>query len=646
MLRLSWNTFRERWQLFLGSILTVGIGVALVQSSLLVLVAAATYAPPASLSTLERAQLWDDSTVAIPVIGLTLALALFLTVFIISSTFAFTVAQRRKELALLRLVGGSRAQLRRLLLSEATILGLIGTALGVPLGIAVMQLQSGLLVSFDFLPEDFRPQWKWWVLAVSVGIGLVVALGGVLAASRRAGRVRPLDALRGSGDEARVMTPARWFFGVLFLVAATILIIVAQSLDPSGAMPVLMLVALTASIGLSALSPLVVPVFGWIAGLLVRNNPIGTLAAANVRDGVRRNAATASPLIMLVGLVIGLLSTSLALTTASESTLRHDTAADLVATSAADDARRISEVSGVQDTSVEVDVPLVMTNAKHEDDALGGDLQSGDARVVRPDSYRNMHSIQEVAGSLDALHGRAVALGPGRSGELGFSLGDTVDLTIGDRNLQLPVVAVMPMTPYGGPDLLLPEGLTPERVLADASATTFVSTTPGSDSGAIGADIRALAPGTATGVDAWAQNHAAEQQHTQLRIFTVILGMASLYALFSVINAVVIAAASRRSEFAAARLTGLTRRQTVWMAVIESEAVAAIGITLGGVAAAGTILGMGGALQRMTGSGVVELPWATIGGLVTGAFIVVGLTSVLTARAATRTNPIVSATDE
>src|SRR5699024_4630852 len=131
MLRLSWNTFRQSWSLFVGSFLTVAIGVALVQASILNLVTAAGVTAPDHLSTLERAQLLDSYDLAVPVIGITLALAVFLTIFIVSSTFAFTVAQRKRDLALLRLTGGSRQQVRRLLLSEATILGLLGTLVGI-----------------------------------------------------------------------------------------------------------------------------------------------------------------------------------------------------------------------------------------------------------------------------------------------------------------------------------------------------------------------------------------------------------------------------------------------------------------------------------------------------------------------------------
>ncbi len=640
MLTLSWNTFRERWQLFIGSILTVGFGVALVQSSLLILLAAVAFEPPPGLSTLARAQMLNSSMLAVPVIGITLALALMLTIVIVSSTFAFTVSQRRKELGLLRLVGGSRAQVRRLLLSEAALLGLTGTAVGIPLGLAVMRLQSSMLVSFDFLPSGFRPEWRGWIVAVSIVIGLVVALAGVSVASRRAGRVRPLDAVRDSGDEARVMTASRWFFGAVFLGIAALLIVVSQSLDPSGAMPLMMLVALAGAVGLAALSPIVVPPFGRLIGLVFRGNPTAALAAANMRDGVRRSASTAAPLIMLVGLVIGLLSTSLALTTASEVTLRRDTSADLVATTPPGEAARIANIPGVASTSVETDVPLVITNGEHEDDELGGDVQAGDASVVDPVDFRESHRIRAAAGSLDALHGQAVALGPGRTGELGFTLGDTMDLRIGDRTMSLPIVAVTPMKPYGGPDVLLPTGALQLPAGVKESARTFVSVSPGADQASVRDAIEAGVSGTVTDTDEWVRGQAADQQNTQLKIFAVLLGLASMYTLFAAINAVVVAASNRRPEFGAARLAGLTRAQTVRMAVIESGAVAAIGIALGGVAASGTIIGMRGALQRMTGVGVVEIPWPAIGGLVGGAVLAVGLASVSTARAATRANPI------
>src|SRR5699024_4063337 len=144
MLRLSWNTIRQSWSLFVGSILTVAIGVALVQASILNLVTAAGVTSPDHLSTLERAQLLDSYDLAVPVIGITLALAVFLTIFIVSSTFAFPLAHRKRGLALRRLTGASMPQGRLRLPSGATLLGRRGPLVGNPAGQLGLGLQTSL----------------------------------------------------------------------------------------------------------------------------------------------------------------------------------------------------------------------------------------------------------------------------------------------------------------------------------------------------------------------------------------------------------------------------------------------------------------------------------------------------------------------
>ncbi len=130
--------------------------MALVQSSLLLLISAATTDPPAGLSAAEQMAISDNLTAAVAVLGIVLGIAAFLAGFIISSTFAFTVAQRRRDLALLRLVGGGRGQVRRMLLGEALLLGGLGAAAGVPAGLGVMRLQAWLMRRFGFVPAGLR----------------------------------------------------------------------------------------------------------------------------------------------------------------------------------------------------------------------------------------------------------------------------------------------------------------------------------------------------------------------------------------------------------------------------------------------------------------------------------------------------------
>ncbi|MEU4645826.1 FtsX-like permease family protein, partial [Micromonospora sp. NPDC023814] len=314
MLTLSIAIFRERWQLFTGAIVTVMLGVAIVQSSLLIIASAGRYGE------------------AIAVLGLALGVSVFLAIFVVSATFAFTIAQRRRDLALLRLIGGSRGQLRRLLLAEALLLGIVGTVLGVPAGQIALRMQTALLTDLGFLPPSFAAAWHGWVLWVSLGIGIGVAEAGVLAASRRAARARPLEALRETGAAGKAMTAARWLVGVLLTVVALTLMTIATAVDdPNGAIPLSVNATVALALGLTALSPVVVPLLGRLAGSLAGRTTVGQLARANLRDGVRRSASTAAPLLVLVALLIGLAGTFDSLSAGAHHRLAADLRGDLVA---------------------------------------------------------------------------------------------------------------------------------------------------------------------------------------------------------------------------------------------------------------------------------------------------------------------------
>ncbi len=143
--------------------------------------------------------------------------------------------------------------------------------------------------------------------------------------------------------------------------------------------------------------------------------------------------------------------------------------------------------------------------------------------------------------------------------------------------------------------------------------------------------------------DAWIADDVAKQSNERRYLLIAILGLATLYMLIAIVNAVVIGAASRRAEFAIARLTGLSRAQVVRMALWESMAVVVVGVVLGGLAAAFTIGGVSAGVSDVVGSRVLVLPWTIFSGLTLGAVAIVGVTSVLTTLAATRRSPISAA---
>src|SRR5699024_4142735 len=152
---------------------------------------------------------------------------------------------------------------------------------------------------------------------------------------------------------------------------ATALMIIAQIAGPSATIPLTMLVALAAAVDLSALSPLVVPLFARALGLFLRANPVGTVTAADLRDGVRRSASPAAPLIVLVGILAALFGTAFSITDVSRRALARGTAAHFVVTYPVDETNRIANVQGVATTSVEVTVPFLFTLPEHDEDESG-----------------------------------------------------------------------------------------------------------------------------------------------------------------------------------------------------------------------------------------------------------------------------------
>ena len=627
MLGMSLRTFRDRWPVFAGAVVTVCLGVALVQSSLLNLVSAATARIPPGLPAAEALALRSGYEAGISLLGISLGLSTFVAIFIVGTTFAFTVAQRRRDLALLRLTGASRGQVRRLLVGEALLLGTVGCLLGILLGLPTMRVQAGMLVHFGFVPTGFGPQWRSWIIAVSAGTGIGIAVLGVLVASRRASRVRPLEALRESDRIARVMTASRWILGMLFLAGGIAMVILIAALGGEAALALSVFVSMMLVVAFTALAPLVVRLASWPLGILARG-PLGGLAHANLRHGVRRSASTAAPVMLLVAFVAGTAGTLDTLGKATRQEVTRTLRADLIVTTDRPVRGQLAAVDGVATVSEEVPVTFEVGSDDGE-----GHLEYGvvDGLAVDPVAYASTHDVGP--GNLTALRGDSVAVSPSYAPELRLRVGDPLPVRLDGRTRDLRIAVLLPDT-LAGPYFLLPPDLMPDSGPRRYAVRLF----EGVDVSSVAARLARV--GEVVTVDEWIDRNADDQQHTNLDVMTVLLGMAMLYAVIAMVNAVVIAASDRRREYATARVTGLTRGQVVASALGEASAVVATGLLLGGLAAAGTVLGIAVAVEKMVGIAVVSPQWSLLAALTAGAFVVVGVTNVLTTLATTRTPAI------
>ncbi|MEU7896990.1 FtsX-like permease family protein [Nonomuraea sp. NPDC049152] len=130
------------------------------------------------------------------IVGIAAGFALFIAVFVVSSTFAFAVAQRRREFALLRTVGATRRQVRRMVYGEAGFVAVVASALGASAGPSAAGPTLDWLAGLGMAPSWLVPSTQTWPVVTAFATGVVVALAGVAVAARRAGRVHPAEAMR------------------------------------------------------------------------------------------------------------------------------------------------------------------------------------------------------------------------------------------------------------------------------------------------------------------------------------------------------------------------------------------------------------------------------------------------------------------
>ena len=222
------------------------------------------------------------------------ALSLVVGAFLIANTFAITVSQRTRELALLRALGAQRAQLVRLVLGEALVVGTLASAAGIGAGIAIaVALRAALRAAGLELPTGPT---RVTITTVAIGaiIGVVTTMMAAIAPSWRAGRVAPLAALRDSEAEqpsARIRT----IVGALMMAVGTVGLrqgALLPSLGLAGAGTALLFLGIV-----MAAPSLAQHLTWWLGAPITRLAGItGVLARQNSRRNPRRTAITAMAL--------------------------------------------------------------------------------------------------------------------------------------------------------------------------------------------------------------------------------------------------------------------------------------------------------------------------------------------------------------
>ena len=252
--------------------------------------------------------------------------ALLVGSFVIYNTFSITVAQRMRNVALLRAIGAKRKQVMRSLVLESVFVGVFASAIGVVLGIATAKGIAELFTVFGFELPAAGTVVKPSTIQTGMVVGTVVTVFAAYLPARRAGKVAPIAAMRDVAVDRTGTSRRRAVIGTVVTLLGAALVSVGLS---GGGFPAVGMGAMLAFVGVAVLGPVIARPLTRLLGAPLRLRGMsGTIARQNATRNPRRTAATASALMVGVGLVV-LMTVFAASTKASigksiDSTVRSD----------------------------------------------------------------------------------------------------------------------------------------------------------------------------------------------------------------------------------------------------------------------------------------------------------------------------------
>lgn len=588
-----------------------------------------------SLARLEAPAATGMQDATVPLVSTFGGFAATAAVFVVAGTFGFSVSRRIREIGLLRAVGATPGQIRRMISAEALLVALAAAGIGAPLGYLFARVLKSLFGHADALPAGFTLHDGPIPALVGIGAAVVTTQIAALAAAFRAAKVKPTEVFGAAPGKRRIVVPVlRWLLGLGGIGGGIALLIVSMHLSGDNGASSSVGIVFTFMFGVAMLgrpiARLGVALVGRLTALF--GGAPGQLARANGASDPARISAVATPIALTVAFICTVLffGTTVASETVAQSKAR--TTAEFVVDGAdraglgGDAVARIAGLPGVAAAS-----GTVATTVFDKSSAEGMPV---DARGIGPDTARVL-DLGVSSGDLAALTGDGtVALGKIRADALGKSVGDRVRLWLGDGTpVDLRVVAVYDHG-FGFGDALLPRDVALRHSTVGAYDKVFVTAAPGADKTAL---ARALA---AEGRVLDRADYLGEVRHDADReawANVLLLGVIGLFTAIGVVNTMVMATGQRGREFAVLRLSGTTRRQALAMMRHELAVVAAIGIGLG---TAITWVTLGAFSHGITGTWAPEMPVGQYLAVAGGALAITYAASALSARKVLRNDPV------
>jgi putative ABC transport system permease protein len=530
--------------------------------------------------------------------------ALFVGSFIIFNTFSIIVAQRTRELALLRALGASRRQVVLSVVVEAFVVGLVASALGIVAGIGIAIGLQGLLGAFNIDLPSTSIQLLPRTIVVSLLVGVIVTVVASVLPARRAGSVTPIQALREAAD---LPTP-KGLVGRRLAVAVAVTAAGVGALAyglfgaESNAATIVGVGAAITFIGVAMLSPLAArPVAGGLGAPLRRLSVQARLGRENAMRSPRRTASTATALMIGLGLVSMVAILAASLKASFDAALTDTLKADYTLSTSS--FTSFSPEVGVLVAAL----PEVGTASAFRQNGFRVAGSTSFLTAVDPASVEEVATLEVAEGEVAALAGSdTVLVHRDVAADNGWSVGDEVPAEFASTGeAPLTIVGIYDENRLVGDyviSLETYEGLYTEQL----DTFVLVKASEGTPLDGTGAAIEAA---VAEFPNVQVQDQAAfrEQQagfvDQLLGLVTALLAMAILIALFGIVNTLGLSIYERTRELGLLRAVGMSRAQVKRMIRWESIIIAVFGAVLG--IAIGVLFGW--ALQQaLANEGVSE----------------------------------------
>ncbi|WP_344492631.1 ABC transporter permease [Streptomyces enissocaesilis] len=569
--------------------------------------------------------------------------AALVAMFVVAGTLGLSVNQRLREFAVLRAIGSTPRQIRKLVLAEALLVSLVAGVLGCVPGVAVADLLRGLFARFGAIPDDLPLVVGPSALVTAAVLSVLTAVVAGLIAAHRPARINPVDALGEAAVERKGLPFWRVLLGLLFLGMGTLSALMPLAIHNEIGAAGTGSAALFGLVGIAFVGPLVVRVLVRTIGLpLMTLRVSGFLAVSNSAAAARRMSAAVMPLVLAIGFTVTTVYTQTTLSSASTHQVQSGLRADYVVADASSGGLAPAVVEQIRQTAG-VDVTTTVTTSKafravdfFEDRELAG----FSVRGVTPEELSRTIDLDVVDGDIGNLRGAALAMERSEAMMLGFGIGDSVDLYLGDgARTKLELVATYKRG-MGFGEMTVPQDVLTGHTTTGAPGQLLVKTRDDADRAAVGAALRALSERYPT-VSVADQDgfSAGVREEADLAAWINLIGLAMIlvYIAIAVVNTLVVATAGRSRELALMRLIGMTRRQVLRTLRWEALLMCTIAVVLGTVMAALPLALLGiGLLGRGYPAGSPLLFVAVVGVTVTLGV----LSTMVPARLALRTRPV------